>query len=138
LKIDLTKREVPPSGELPGVFIKAEQVLKSDKRGKSNNTLRLVGELEAVKSNGKRFIADATYNLDDTRGIDRLTKVLKIWRGSDALPDLGDFDPETEFVGKRFVAEPVVEDKGGKRLIKLTGIKPVNQPTSSSTGVVQA
>lgn len=139
MKIDLTQREVPPSGELPGVFADVVQTVKTDKRNKSYQVLVLVGELAAAKSNGKRFTASASFNLDDSRGINRLKETLKVWRGSDALPDLGDFDPETEFLGKGFIAEPAVEDKGGKRVIRLAGLKRgTGQPLTVSPDFVRA
>jgi hypothetical protein len=123
MKIDLTQREVPSLDEQPGVFADVVKFVKTDKRGKSFEMLVLVGQLAATKSNGKRFTANASFNLDDTRGVNRLKETLKVWRGSDALPDLGDFDPETEFLGKGFLTQPAVEDKGGKKEIRLARIK---------------
>lgn len=123
LKIDLTTREVPPEGEQAGVFAEAIIVRKADKRNRQYNALVLIGELTATKSNGKRFIATSSYNLDNARGINRLRETLKVWRGSDTLPDLGSFDPEKEFLGQKFLAQPTVEDKGGKRELRLARLK---------------
>jgi hypothetical protein len=66
IKIDLTARELPTKGLQPGVFADVVQGVKTDKRRKAYKTLTLVGELQATKTNGQRFIAHATYNLDDS------------------------------------------------------------------------
>ena len=121
--LDLTSREVPSPDEQPGVFADVVETVKTDKKNRHFKMLVLVGEFAATKSNGRRFTATASFNLDDTRGINRLKETLKAWRGSDALPDLSKFDPETEFLGKAFLAEPAVEDKGGKREIRLARLK---------------
>ena len=123
MKIDLTSREVPTPGEQPGVFADVVESTKTDKRGKVFKYLVLVGELAATKSSGKRFTAITGYNLDDTRGIERLKADLKVWRGSNTIPDLSTFDPQSEFLGKGFLAEPTVLDKGGKRQIQFSGFK---------------
>ena len=139
MKIDLTEREVPPENEQPGVFADVVQMVKADKRNKHYKVLVLVGQLEATKSNGKRFTATASFNLDNSRGINRLKEMLKEWRGSDALPDLGTFDPEQEFLGKGFLAEPAVEDKGGKRVIRLGRLKrSAGEPLAVSPDFVRA
>jgi len=137
--LDLTQREIPDADAQPGVFADVVQVVKTDKRNKHYNVLVLVGELAAIKSNGKRFTATASFNLDNSRGVNRLKEMLKDWRGSDALPDLGTFDPEKEFLGKGFIAEPVAEDKGGKRVIRLSGLKPsTGEPIAVSPDFVRA
>jgi hypothetical protein len=123
INIDLTQREVPSPDEQPGVFADVVETVKTDKRNKQFKMLVLVGQLAATKSNGKRFTATAQFNLDNARGVNRLKETLKVWRGSDALPDLSQFDPEKEFLGKAFLAQPAVEDKGGKREIRLARLK---------------
>ena len=139
MKIDLTEREVPPDSEQPGVFADVVQIVKTDKRNKHYKVLVLVGELAATKSNGKRFTATAQFNLENSRGINRLKEMLRGWRGSDALPDLGTFDPESEFLGKSFMAEPAVEDKRGKREIRLARLKRgTGEPLTVSPGFVRA
>jgi hypothetical protein len=139
MKIDLTERESPSDTEQPGVIADVVQVVKADKRNKHYNVLVLVGQLAATKSNGKRFIAHVSFNLENSRGINRLKETLKVWRGSDTLPDLGDFDPEKEFLGKGFLAKPVAEDKGGKRIIRLAGLKPsTGEPIAVSPDFVRA
>ena len=136
--LDLTQREVPPEREQPGVFADVFETVKTDKKDRHFKMLVLVGELAATKSNGKRFTAVASFNLDDTRGVNRLKETLKVWRGTDALPDLSKFDPETEFLGKGFLAEPAVEGKGGKRVIRLAGLKPsTGEPLTVSPDFVR-
>jgi hypothetical protein len=139
MKIDLTQREVPPDREQPGVFADVIETVKIDKKNRHFKMLVLVGELAATKSNGKRFTAIASFNLDDTRGVNRLKETVKMWRGSDALPDLSQFDPETEFLGKGFLTEPAVEGQCGKRVIRLAGLKPsTGEPLAVSPGFVRA
>ena len=123
MKIDLTSREVPKPDEQPGVFAEVVETKRADKRGRVYNYLVLVGELAATKSSGVRFTALTGYNLDDARGIKELKADLKVWRGSDAIPDLKDFDPMEEFRGKTFLAKPTVVDKGGKRQIQFSSFK---------------
>jgi hypothetical protein len=124
MQIDLTTRETPTDKEHKGVFADVYQTPKKDKRERESNYLELVGELEETKSNGKRFTAIASYNLDNARGINSLKKMLKIWRDVTTLPDLSDFNPEEEFIGKGFKARPTVSGKGGKRVIQITSFKP--------------
>ncbi len=124
MKIDLTARELPATGLQPGVFADVIQGSKSNKRGKSFRTLTLVGELQATKSDGQRFIAYATYNLDDNRGVKHLIDDLKSWRGNNAIPDISQFDPELEFYGKPFVCDPTFADENGNKIIKLHGFRP--------------
>jgi hypothetical protein len=124
MKLDLTQRELPSTGLQPGVFADAVQGVKTDKRRKGFRTLTLIAELAALKSNNRRFTAAATYNLDSNRGVKRLIEDLKSWRGSDALPDLSQFDPEAEFVGKPFVCDPTFADEKGRKVILLSGFRP--------------
>ena len=139
MKLDLTSREVPTPGEQPGVFADVVEAIKTDKKGRAYNYLVLTGELAAAKSSGKRFTATASYNLDDSRGINRLKEDLKVWRGSDAMPNLSDFDPVTEFLGKGFLAEPIAVDKKGKRQIQFSGFKRyTGEPIAVSTDFVRA
>lgn len=139
MKIDLTSREVPPANEQPGVFADVVPTIKTDKRGKKFNYLVLVGELKATKSSGKRFVATAGYNLDDTRGINRLKEDLMAWRASDTVPDLSDFDPVAEFLGKGFLAEPTIVDKDGKRQVQFSGFRPyTGEPITVSPDFVRA
>jgi hypothetical protein len=140
MKIDLTSREVPKPDEQPGVFVSVVKTKRADKRGREYNYLVLVGELAATKSSGKRFAAHTCYNLDDARGIKELKGDLQVWRGSDAIPDLNDFDPESEFVGKTFLAKPTVLDKGGTRQIYFSSFKRYtgDQPMTASVDTVSA
>jgi len=124
MKIDLTSREFPTPGEQAGVFADVTTVPQADKRGRKYTYLVLIGELKATKTSGRRFTATTRFNLDDARGIRSLRENLQVWRGSNALPDLTDFDPKKEFIGKSFVAEPVVHDDSGKREIRFSGFKP--------------
>jgi hypothetical protein len=138
VKIDLTTREVPPDGEQPGVFAEAVIVRKADKRNRHYNALVLIGELAATKSNGKKFVAAASFNLENARGINRLREMLKVWRGTNDLPDLSSFDPEQEFLGKGFLAQPAVEDKGGKRELRLARLKRgIGEPIAVSPDYVK-
>lgn len=134
MKIDLTSREVPTQGEQPGVFAKVHQTVQTDKRGRKFSYLVLVGELKATKSSGRRFTATTRFNLDDLRGLNSLRENLQIWRGSNDLPSLTDFDPEAEFVGKTFLAEPTVHDDGGKREIRFSGFKPYTGESPLTVG----
>ncbi len=139
IKIDLTARELPTKGLQPGVFADVVQGVKTDKRRKAYKTLTLVGELQATKSNGKRFIAQATYNLDDNRGVKHLLDDLKTWRGTNAIPDIGNFDPEAEFFGKPFLCDPIFGDEKGSKVIRLHGFRPdPEKGVTVSPGFVRA
>jgi hypothetical protein len=122
--IDLTEREMPEEVIQPGVFADVVRGKKTDRRGKEFTALTLMGQFAAVNSAGKRFMACKSYNLDNSRDINRLKADLRIWRGSDALPDLNKFNAEVEFLGKPFTGEPAVAKEDGKRVIRLTGFKP--------------
>lgn len=124
MKIDLTAREFPKPGEQQGVFVGAEEVEQANKRGKKFKYLVLVAELAATKSSGKRFTATTRFNVQDARGIRSLREKLQVWRGSKTPPDLTDFDPKAEFVGKTFMTEPGVHDEAGKREIRFSDFKP--------------
>jgi hypothetical protein len=139
VKLDLTARELPTKGLQPGVFADVVQGVKTDKRRKAYKTLTLVGELQATKSNGKRFIAHATYNLDDNRGVKHLLDDLKTWRGTNAIPDIGNFDPEAEFYGKPFLCDPIFGDEKGSKVIRLHGFRPdPEKGVTVSLGFVRA
>ena len=140
MKIDLTSREFPSPGEQPGVFADVFTADQTDKRNRKYKYLILVGELKATKTSGRRFAATTRFNLDDARGIKSLRENLQVWRGSDTLPDLTDFNPEAEFIGKTFLAEPVVHDQGGKREIRFSGFKPYtgDGPLTVSADFVRA
>ena len=43
-------------GEQPGVFADVYKAVQTDKRNRKYNYLILVGELEATKSSGRRFV----------------------------------------------------------------------------------
>jgi hypothetical protein len=124
MRIDLTERELPAKGPQEGVFADVVQGVKSDRRKKAFRTLTLVAQLAALKSNQQRFTAVATYNLDDNRGVKHLIEDLKVWRNSQAIPDLSQFDPEAEFIGKPFVCDPTFAEEGGKKVIRLSGYRP--------------
>jgi hypothetical protein len=124
MKLDLTQRELPPKGVQHGIFVDVVEGEMADKRGKKYKTLRLTAQIAAVKSNGQRFMAGTTYNLDDNRGVKRLIDDLKIWRGTSAIPNLDQFDPEAEFLGKHFVCEPKIVNEDGQKSIQLNGFRP--------------
>jgi hypothetical protein len=141
MAIDLTAREVPAKGQglHRGVIADVVQETQSDKRKRTFRTLTLVGELEALKSNGKRFVALATYNLDDDRGNRRLIEDLKIWRNVTELPNLDQFDPEQEFLGKPFVSELTFHAEDRRKVIRLKGFRPdPDKKVKVSEGFVRA
>lgn len=123
MKIDLTAREAPNPDEQLGVFADVVQATKTDRRGRNFSYLVVVGELAATKSDGKRFVASCSFNLDDERGLKSLRKQLQVWRDIKDIPDLGSFDPEKEFVGKTFLAKPAIAGKGKKREIQFSRFK---------------
>jgi hypothetical protein len=124
MKIDLTIREAPPEGPQVGVFADVIQGETKDKRGKTFKTLTLLGQLVAVNSNGKRFVARKTYKVSDTRGVKKLIGDLKVWRGSDAVPNLDEFDPEAEFLGKPFTCDHSSIEEDGAKVIQIGNFKP--------------
>jgi hypothetical protein len=124
MSIDLTAREVPTKGPHHGVVADVVQEMQADKRKRKFRTLKLVGELEALNSSGKRFIALATWNLDDDRGNRRLIEDLKTWRNVTELPHLDQFDPEAEFLHKPFVSEVTFHTEERRKVIRLKGFRP--------------
>jgi hypothetical protein len=140
MNIDLTARELPTKGLQPGAFADVVQEEKYDQRRKKHiKVLTLIGELAATKSNGQRFNALATWNLDDDRGVKRLIEDLNTWQGTNALPDLSQFDPEAEFLGKPFVSEITATTEGGKKVARLKGFRPdPEKRVTVSAGFVRA
>jgi hypothetical protein len=140
ITIDLTAREFPEPGEQPGVFADVVKVVQANKKGKKFNYLVFVAELAATKTSGQRFIATTRFNVDDARGIRSLRENLQVWRGTDTLPDLKKFNPEAEFIGKTFFAEPTVHDEAGIREIRFSGFKPYtgDSPLTVSSDFVRA
>jgi hypothetical protein len=133
MKIDLTIREAPPEGAQTGVFVDVIPGETTDKRGKKFKTLTLLGQLVAVNSNGKRFMARKTYKVDDTRGVNKLIGDLKVWRGSDALPNLGEFNPEAEFLDKPFTCDHSSTEENGAKVIQIGDFKPNSEAKITAT-----
>jgi len=139
MKIDLTSREVPPDMEQPGVFADVFEASWPDKKGRSHRHLVLTAQLAATKTSRERFTATRAWNIEDTRGVNQLLEDLKVWRGSDELPNLKDFDPEREFIGKGCLIKPFAVSRGGKRQIQFTEFKPATgQAITVSSDFVRA
>jgi len=140
VKIDLTSREFPKPGKQPGVFVDVKEVEQANRRGKKFKYLVLVAQLDATKSDGRPFEATTRFNVQDARGIRSLREKLQVWRGGKTPTDLKTFDPKAEFVGKKFLAEPDVYDKEGKREIRFSDFEPYpgDSPQTSSADSVSA
>lgn len=125
LQIDLTRGELPAPGQQPAVWADVTEGTTTDKRGRSDNTLTLVAELAATKSDGSRFTVSKTYTLN-RRGVNALRADLQRWRGGNnpSPEELRRFNPEVEFIGKATLVNIVHATEKGKTVAKVGDYAP--------------
>lgn len=105
------KPSVPPSGKNIGRFIGTEVTSEWTPGGEELQYLDLAIQLDATDADGKHFVVKKSYKLME-KGNPFLRRDLRVWAGTDIMPDGGEFEVST-IIGKP--VELVIENKWAGR-----------------------